>query len=309
MKNFSAGLTIQFLFLIYFLAFQPDFFYWFQVVFGLRIALCCTLLLGVLCQYAFTSNTHIVFVLTNMVTILQLNFFFNSGSELIHTGHHNVRASLYNNRWYNTGWDFNEKDSNGNEGCHSNGNGDCHRNGNEGCHGNTIERCHENSVLSNENESCHGNSLNSNKYNVKCNRDDEIQSRHAMKTQHCSGISSQCINHNSSISADCVESCADNGVQSYPQYRKLCCRDKRAIYQQKGIEYTQSHFKNCNHCDKKAVLQMLSIMLSVSNAKSGEYVMFANWHRIGYVNFVSTLKSTYSVFLILFRLSGIQKVF
>nr|QPZ88927.1 odorant receptor 14 [Diaphorina citri] len=133
-----------------------------QVVFGLRIFLCTTLLLGVLCQYAFTNNTHILFVITNAVTVLQLNFFFNSGSEIIHTGYQNIHNSLYQNQWYTF----------------------------------ISGRAH--------------------------NRD---------------------------------------------------------------------------------VGQLASIMFSLTNAKNDQYLTFWQFHRIGYVNFVHCLKATYSVFLILFKLS------
>ncbi|KAL1457938.1 hypothetical protein WDU94_008118 [Cyamophila willieti] len=60
----------------------------YQPVFGLRIFLSTSLLIGVLCQIAFTNNTHILFVATNMVTILQFNFFFNSTSEMLHSGYY-----------------------------------------------------------------------------------------------------------------------------------------------------------------------------------------------------------------------------
>ncbi|KAL1464559.1 hypothetical protein WDU94_004192 [Cyamophila willieti] len=80
-----------------------------QIFFAFRMFLTITLLLGVLCQYVFT-NSQRVYILFNLITVMQFNFFLCTCSELINSGYYGVHKRSYDNKWYSYVFNGDEKD-------------------------------------------------------------------------------------------------------------------------------------------------------------------------------------------------------
>uniref|UniRef100_A0A8D8Z7T5 Uncharacterized protein n=1 Tax=Cacopsylla melanoneura TaxID=428564 RepID=A0A8D8Z7T5_9HEMI len=210
---------------------------------------CSFVLPGILCQYAFTNNTHILFVVSNMFTILQFHFFFNFTSEMLHSGYANVHSALIHNNWYSTLFIR----SHGNQ-----------------CKQREFRRHSNYERVLSRNHSNEERSQSSRYY-----RDQDF-----LETPRCYGA---------------------KGYQEAPA--ASCFHSNTADLTNKDIASCSRCHSNTADVTNKDIVQLLSIMLTLTNMKSNQYLTFSRFHRIGFVNFVSCIKTAYSVFLILFKLS------